>query len=117
MLPYADILSRIFSPQASPSMPPALAEALAKQAQANTQRIEMQNAAVQARNELPGQIQASRARESAIMPWSLSGLPTALSYRDPLTALQDNTYALRAQQFSAPAFSPINSGWLSPGLY
>jgi len=51
------------------------------------------------------------------MPWSLSGLPTALSYRDPLTALQDNTYALRAQQFSAPAFSPINSGWLSPGLY
>jgi len=115
--PYADLISRILTPQASPSLPPALAQAYANQALANTERLELQNAATKAAQELPGQIQASQARQAAMLPWSLSGLPTGLGYRDPLTPFQDNTFSLRAQAFGAPAISPINSGWLSPGFY
>lgn len=117
--PYADLISRILTPQASPSLPPALAQAYANQAKAQTERLEMQNAATRAQAALPGQIAESRSRESAMRsaPWSLYGLPTGLSYQDPMAALQDNTFALRARAFGAPAISPINSGWISPGLY
>lgn len=118
-LPYADLISRILTPQAAPSLPPALAQAYANQALANTERLEMQNAATRAQAALPRRINELQSRESMMRsaPWSLSGLPTGLGYQDPLRALQDNTFALRAQTFGAPALSPINSGWLSPGLY
>lgn len=115
--PYADLISRILTPQAAPGLPPALAQAYANQAKANTERLEMQNAAARAQASLPDQIRAAQSRQAAIMPWSLSGLPTGLGYQDPMTALQDNTFSLRAQALRAPAISPINSGWLSPGLY
>lgn len=116
-LPYADLISRILTPQASPSIPPALAQAYANQAMANTERLEMQNAATRAAQALPGQIQASRAQENVLSPWSLYGLPTSLGYQDPMAQARANTFNLQARQFGAPAISPINSGWLSPGLY
>jgi hypothetical protein len=119
MQPYAELLSRILQPQASPSVPPVLAEALANQAKANAERLQMQNDATRAAMELPGQITASRQREAVLAPWSLSGLPTGLGYQPPPSLLdqQANTFNLRARAFGAPAISPINSGWLSPGLY
>lgn len=116
-LPYADLISRILTPQASPAIPPALAEAYAAQAQANTERLTMQNAATRAVQELPGQIQASRMQENVLAPWSLYGMPTSLGYQDPMAQARANTFNLQARQFGAPAISPINSGWLSPGLY
>ena len=119
MFPYEDLLARILGQGSQPSsnIPPELAQAYAAQANAQAERLQLQNAATKAFQDLPNQIAQSQAREAAVMPWSLSGLPTGLGYRDPLTAMQDNTFALRARAFGAPAPSTLNSGWLSPGLY
>lgn len=109
---YSDLISQILQSQSGGGapIPPELAQAYANQANANTERLKLQNAATQAIQALPGQLAESRARESALAPWSLSGLPTGLGYRDPLslTTQRANTFDLSSRLLAAP------SGWMSP---
>lgn len=99
MLPYEELLSRIFAPSApTNSIPPALARAYAAQANANAARTNQQVAAMQATAQLPARLADARARENALAPWSLSGLPTGLSYQDPmsLSTARNNSFDIQA---------------------
>lgn len=107
LFPYEELLARIFAPpaSASPTLPPALAQAYAAQANANAARIQQQVAASRAAASLPAQLADSRAREREMSGWSLYGLPTGLSYQDPLRSAQNTSFNIQA------AMLPRTSGW------
>lgn len=99
LIPYEELLSRIFAPPASTNIiPPELARAYTAQANANAARTNQQIAAMQAAAQLPARLADARAREHALAPWSLAGLPTGLSYQDPLSlrTARDNSFDIQA---------------------
>lgn len=107
LIPYEELLSRIFAPPAATNtIPPVLARAYAAQANANTARINQQIAAQQAVAQLPARLAEARAREQAMAPWSLAGLPTGLGYQDPASAARNNSFDIQAMMLN-----PRTSGW------